>query len=414
MEFAQSKTVLRDNYVSAGLELVEEQDNRLILKYDDSLFVVTEEDIQEYADNQALRVAASTMPFECALTSPNYREQIVQPLDPIRWRHLPPLEMGFVFGSPDDDDTHVTIGAPSADFLNYFRFEPAYLKICLERMEKAPVTDDPIDIRQAFYKLPTIKVFNVGGKSVEDALEESSRIIEYCLFELAYLKNLPVGVSEEWPARRRLGGDTFVYEDDFDGTSLPMPSVDFNPDVVQFYQLGVSSRVPVLQFWSFYQVLEHYFVRTSDEGLHTQLANRLKDPRFKPSAAQLDRLVQDVVDHVDSIGEVSMLESVLKKYVDPEKLIDFIQQYEVFLDEPHYTKRRRVFGDDVEVKLDKDSVVENVARTIHAIRDTLMYSSDRFSRTARNVTFDRVSEMVKLEVPLMKFLAERVIIGTSS
>lgn len=413
MEFGQAKTVLRDNYVSAGLTLVEEHETQLILRYDDSLFVVTEEDIREYGDNQSFRVNASTIPSECAFTSPNYREQIIQPLDPIRWRHLPPLEMGFVFGSPSDDEIYVTIGAPSNDFLNYFRFEPAYLRICLERMEKAPHSDEPIDIRQGFYRLPTMKVFNIGGKNIQDALEISSKVIEYCLFELSYLKHLPVGLSEEWPAKRRLGGESFIYEEDFEGTNLPMPSVDFNPDVVQFYQLGVSSRIPVLQFWSFYQVLEYYFVRTSDEGLHTQIANRLKDPRFKPSSAQLDRLVQDVIDHMDSVDEVAMLEDVLEKYVDPEKMIDFIQQYEVFMNEPHYTKRRRVFGEDIEVKLDKDNVLEHVARTIHAIRDTLMYSSDRFSRTARHVSFEKVSEMVEPEVPLMKFLAERVIIGTA-
>jgi indole-3-glycerol phosphate synthase len=51
---------------------------------------------------------------------------------------------------------------------------------------------------------------------------------------------------------------------------------------------------------------------------------------------------------------------------------------------------------------------------IMAIRQTLVFSPDRFSRTARNITFEQLTDTVRLEIPLMKFLAERVIIGSAS
>jgi hypothetical protein len=105
---------------------------------------------------------------------------------------------------------------------------------------------------------------------------------------------------------------------------------------------------------------------------------------------------------------------VLDKYVDAEELIAFIRQYEAYLGDDMYTRRRRVFGEDVQVKLSADSVMEQVARTVMAIRQTLVFSPDRFSRTARNITFEQLTDTVRLEIPLMKFLAERVIIGSAS
>lgn len=413
MDFATAKQQLRENYVTAGLEVVEDDDKQVILRHCGKLFVITEADIRDYANTESLRIEATVAPVECGLCSATYREQVVQPLDPTRWRHLPPLEMGFVFGAPDADEPYVTIGAPSDEFLNFFRFDPTYLKICLERMERAPDVQKPLDIRQGFYRLPTVQAHNLNESNVDDAIKRAQQLIEYCFFELSYLRNLPVGFAEEWPARRRDGTDMFHYQENAADNLLPMPPAEFNPDIVGFYQLGVSSRIPVLQFWSFYQVIEYFFVRASDESLHQSLSNRLKDPRFKPSSAQLDRIIQDVADHINTIDETAMLEAVLGKYVDRTELIEFILQYEEYRDEPLYTKRRRLFGEDIEIKMDKDTVIENVARTIHAIRSTLMFSSDRFSRTARSVPFNRISETVKPEIPLMKFLAERIIIGSA-
>ena len=297
--------------------------------------------------------------------------------------------------------------------MNFFRFDPVYMEICKERLARAPITDDPIDIRQGFYKPPTIQTHNINEKTVKAALKQSNATIDFCLFELAYLKHIPVGIADEWPARRRLEDDSFRFGDDFEGHRLPMPPAEFQADILQFYQLGASSRIPVLQFWSFYQILEFFFVSASDEGLHHQLASRLKDPRFKPTATQLDRMVQDVVDHLDEVDEVQMLKSVLEKFVEEDELIAFIEQYESYLGDNLYTKRRRLFGEDVQIKLGPDAVMEQTARTIVAVRRALVFSPDRFSRTARNVTFEQLTDTVRDEIPLMKFLAERVIIGSA-
>jgi len=412
--FATAKEALKQGYTAAGLSLVEETTDGLILEYENRLFKVTTDDIQDFANCTELRGSSQQKPSECGMVAPTYREQVVQPLDPMRWRYVPALELGFRFGDPDGEDVFVTIGAATTEFVNFFRFDPTYLPICLERMSRAPSNGTPVDIRHGLYRPPTVRIHNMDEKSTKAALKSSTELINYCLFELAYLKNLPVGLADEWPARRRLEQDTFNFEDNSPDAALPMPSSDFVGDVVQFYQLGMSSRMSVLQFWAYYQVLEYFFIRVSDEDLHSALANRLRDPRFKPTSAQLDRVVQDVLDHLETVDTLTMLVNVLDKYVDEELLIQFIRAYEKHLGADHYTKRRRLFGEDVQVKLSKGTVIENVARTVLAIRHVVIYSPDRFARTSRNIGFDQLSETIKPEIPLMKFLAERVIIGSGS
>lgn len=410
MDFDEARQALRDQYAAAGFAVVEERDRQIELEYKDIPFVVTEEDINEYVDCQ---MPAEVGPEECGLVTPDYREQVVQPLDPIRWRYLPPLEMGFVFGDPQSGETYLTVGAATTAFTNFFRFDPVYMEICRERMAHAPVNGSPTDIRRGLYRPPTIRVHGLGKKTIKDALAVSGELIDYCLFELSYLKHLPVGLARQWPARRRMEDDGFKFGGEIEGNVLPLPRVEFDIDVIQFYQLGMASRLPVLQFWAFYQVLERHFVESSDEILHRKLAARLNDPRFKPSSTQLDRVVQDVLDHLGETGDVEMLRHVLEKYVSEEELIAFIREYEEYLGAEHYTRRRRLFGEDLQVRLSPGTVIDNVARTVMTIRHTLVFSADRQSRTSRNIGFDQLAELLEPEIPLMKFLAERVIIGSA-
>ena len=82
---------------------------------------------------------------------------------------------------------------------------------------------------------------------------------------------------------------------------------------MRFYLLGMSSNIPVLQFLSFYQVLEYFFVSISDEHLYQRLTKRVNDPRFSSEPKSLDRLIQDVIEHKRTTDETEMLKLVLER-----------------------------------------------------------------------------------------------------
>ena len=418
MNFDEAKTFLMDGYSRADLE-VSTEDKQLIIHYRDFEFHVLEEDISEYADMYDFLSTLAVMPTECSVCSTSYREQVVTPLDPVRVRIPLHLPSGFVFGEPSDEGIYVEISRASSYFQNYFRSDEAYLQFCLDIMRRPYMRGaergvDITDIRRYMYVPTTIRVHNMSEASVQAAVKRSSLLIEACLFELSYLKGLPLGLAEEWP-RHQPRTRPFRFGDSVPGNELPLPSVTFNSDIVRFYQRGMSTNDPVTQFLSFYQVMEYFFLTVTDEQLYAKLSRRINDPRFSTTDRNLDRIIQEVIEHRRTTDQTEMLKAVLGKFVDENELIEFIKAYEEHLGEKLYTKRKTIFGVDMaEVRLTPGHVFGNISERITTIRNAIVHSSDQYERQERYIPLTTTSErLIGRDIPLLKFLAERVIIATA-
>lgn len=417
MEFETAKARLREGYQGLGFKLVDEHERELYFARDPYQLCVRAEDIEGYAAVGDDLASYEQRPNQASIVSKTYREQLVRVLDPIRPSGFLLLgEGGFLFGTRDGGGPYVEIGPPSDTFFNRLRLSTDFVEAAIWRSRRVGGgRSDRFDFRDFSNRLPTIKVFNLSARSHQEAVDQSDQLIHAAFFELAYLKRLPLGIVEEWPAppghRRHR---SFRHDEPHAGRELPLPRSGFNRDIVRFYLLGMSSNVPVLQFLSFYQVLEYFFVSVSDERLYQQMTRRVNDPRFSTEARSLDRLIQDVVDHKRVTDETEMLKLVLEKYVDENELIEFIKAYEEHLGEPHYTKRRKRFGVDAEVKPVTGHVFGNVAKVVKTVRNALVHSSDHHERVERHVPFSEGTRLVEIEVPLLRFLAERVIISTAT
>ena len=201
MGFDEAKAALKNGYLTAGFELVDEHSEELFFKYRDLLFRITKEGITEYADSEEFRSTLEAAPVECSICSSTYREQIVQPLDLRRIRPHQLWERGFLFGDSGGDSLYVEISLASTQFVNYFLFDEAYIQLSLERMRmrrrfaKSNSDSKPLDIREQLYIPITIKVYNIPENSTDAALKYSSRVIESCLFELSYLSHITLGLK---------------------------------------------------------------------------------------------------------------------------------------------------------------------------------------------------------------------------
>jgi len=287
MDFEQAKTVLLEGY--SRLEMnVSDQGTALHVQCEGNTYVVTEEDILTYAEQYPSFAALAVAPCECGISSVNYREQIVVPIAP-----SPIAPIGIRFREPttfrqQGDNRFVEIGVVTQLFRNRLRFHEPFLEQHSARMRRPAAfmvreRDEhrQIDIVEPMPSFLTARVFNISAPTVEQAVKDTSALIEACLFELSYLKGTSVALSEEWP-QRESRGRTFRLTEAFPGNDLPLPTAFFNADIVRFYQRGVSSRDPVIQFLSFYHVLEYFFITASDDRLHATLATRLNDPAFSP------------------------------------------------------------------------------------------------------------------------------------
>lgn len=161
-------------------------------------------------------------------------------------------------------------------------------------------------------------------------------------------------------------------------------------------------------------MLEYYFLRVSDEILHTSIKGVINSPSFNSSYQCVNRLLATLKKHDNSSEEIEMLKSVLSKYVDEEELIAHITAIEKDASDRIYTdSKKRVFGEPATIRLEKGHALNNTARVVKQIRNALVHSSDRYNRQDCFLPLSESESVVIQYVPLVKFLAERVIFATA-
>lgn len=147
------------------------------------------------------------------------------------------------------------------------------------------------------------------------------------------------------------------------------------------------------------------------------MSRRINEPKFRTSSQNLDKLIQDVNSHKTENDETEMLKSVLTKYIDEDEddLIEFIKEYETLIGESLYTKKKVIFGNEINgTNLQSGHVFGTIAKHIKTVRNSLVHSSDRHERKDRFIPYSKSSmDTVKIQIPVLKFLAEKIIIATA-
>lgn len=423
MTFAESKETLKENYLKNGFILVDEHEKELYIEFNKEQYIIDEDEIEQFMNSQGMIATLNNFPCESSICSPTYREQIIRRIDANRMRASFAVGREYYFGEPIKDQLHVVINLASPCFVNFFRFNDSYLQICKDRTLTRSITSfgsvsKPGEKKRLFeylYRPRTIQVNNMEEPNIDAAIKHSNELIDSCLFGLTYVKNIPLGLVETFDTGIRPQSKRhFTFgERDF-GNKFPLPNASYRTDLIRFYQFGASSDIPILQFLAFYQILEYFFVSVSDEHLYTKLSARINDFKFRTSPNHLDRVIQDVLEHSRVTDETEMLKNVIKKYIDEDDVIKFIKNYEEHLGDSYYTKKHEIFGVSIEVKLNPGHVVGNIAKLIKTVRNALVHSSDRHERSARHIPFSKSTEIVEREVPLVRFLAEKIMTATAT
>lgn len=436
MNFDEAKKALIDGLArfgfTYGFRTQTEDVAGVYLTIAGSKYFIARDEIQSYADFQEKKPSFESLPLSCGICSTNYREHILVPTDPYPYaapwpfsQNIPIVGAVF-FGTPSKEKIYAEMSPMSNDFLNFFCLNQDFYSSFNTQFFRRHSTPPPVNVspeqvaatnfRDLYQKPTTIKIYNLSETNVQIAHKKSSKIIEDCLFQLSYLKRVALWLMEEWPHKKRFSpalSQSFQFGASFDGWNLPLAAT-FNSVAIRFYLLGITSRVPELSFLAFYQVLEYFFVLVSNERLYDKLVNQIKDPKFTLSQKQIDQLVQAVNKHKQENDETEMLKNVLTKFVDEAELIQFISSYEKHLGQNVYTKKHNVFGTDIEIPLQEKHAIGNTAKHIKETRNALVHSTDRYEGEIRHIPFTETTAQIERDIPLIKFLAERVIISSAN
>tara|TARA_B110000902_G_scaffold43251_1_gene47518 strand:+ start:250 stop:1482 length:1233 start_codon:yes stop_codon:yes gene_type:complete len=320
----------------------------------------------------------------------------------------------YVFNSDLSDN--VTLGDMSKEYqinlfrLNEFDIERAINRIkrrfgnrserAIERRPRVPHRTETF-----FLNFKTISFSTKRKIDKEKLIIQGREKSKSCLFHLAVTEN------ECWELKETVKGKGFYIpiSEETDDT-LKIPKAVYEDDLIGFYKIAKSSLFPSQAFLSYYHVLEYNFLRVSDEELFNRTKSIINAPSFNSSYNNVNKILSVLKKHERNLDETSMLKRVITKYLDEEELINFILELESKLSDKVYSKPKEdIFGERIPLKLEEGHTFGNTAKIIKHIRNSLVHSSDKYTREDCVVPFSKSESIVTKYIPIVRYLAEKVI-----
>ena len=421
IDIEQAKKKLRAIYAGYGFDERPTAEGELCFfdkTRDYPIFLVNADEIEEFAQVAEQLPSVNLGAVETCILAPNLREQWIEPMDPFRNRAFAYSDRERIirFGDFVGGHPYVEIGSPTALFRNYYRDKGEKYPFFQERLIRRIGLGRTATAGSIFRGLLTVRVCNLTEHWDEALLKTSNDMIESCLFELTYLQDRSLELKSKWPLSfsERRKERPFRPERREMGDIMPLKGMRYNENVTRFYQRAVSSDDAYTSFISFYHVLEYFFISVSDTRLYSRLERIVNDPTFSARQKQLDRIITSVSDHTRESDETEMLKGVISEFVDENDLLDLLLRHENHVGGKVYTDKTSCFGYELEkMTLKSGHIFGPVAKRVKTIRNALVHSSDRYERKERYVPGEEASRLLARELPLLRFLAEKVIIATA-
>jgi len=270
-------------------------------------------------------------------------------------------------------------------------------------------------IRKIFKPIYTVKI------SVDQMIpnEKFESLGNAYLFQIGYNLNIPIiqmKFIEEFVRPSRMRKMRRGSHRDIDP-----PRRTYIPELVAHYQMAITTNSPSFQYLSFYHILEYFFDILSKEKKIKTIRNEITKPGFSFSRPKdMEKLINIIQqDTIRRSEEVTAIEKIalkitIKTYVtDFSKILSEIQQYDPDL-VTYYQTANGPFSTSDKVDIsnpDIDILIEQLSKRIYSTRNAIVHSKES-SEKKMYVPFRDDKSLIK-EIPLIRFLAEEIIIASS-
>ncbi|MCD6142952.1 hypothetical protein [Thermococcus sp.] len=286
------------------------------------------------------------------------------------------------------------------------------------------------------YNLPpafryTLKIASSKQRKFTDFEE----IADSFLFIVSYNYNLPLIRISSFEEFQRIRGYRIKRT-----KKLVPPRRKYKSDLVYYYQMALSTTNPLLQFISYYHIIEFFFEIVYIEDIIALIKNEITRPNFiYDNEEDLRKLYKKLEDKFkiqaqQNKSEFEALKLTLMKYLDLYELKQSISQYSPELLE-YYKTEKIPFLEDKDAskyQLNFDEINENIdekvrkkfvsklAIRLYRVRNAVVHSKDSYklskgqvNKLERYVPFKHDKDLQK-ELPLIRCISEQIIIGSAT
>lgn len=269
-------------------------------------------------------------------------------------------------------------------------------------------------IRLAFFRSLTLKIKSDKKLSTS----QFSKLTHAFLFHIGYNLDAALVPQRFLEEITRTGRITRMRRSR--ANEIDPPRRTYNEDLVQHYLLAVSTDNPVIEYLSYYHVLEHFYEEVFNDEIIESIKSKITDPGFsykrKKDIGQLVNLIKkslQIRSETITFSESEALRLCLSKYVSLHDLRQKLNEYDDAL-LGYYKNTKVEFSAGVEVDIesgDVEAVIKSLTKRIYSTRNALVHSKE--GDKAKYTPFKDDRMLVK-EVPLMRFISEMVILSESS
>jgi hypothetical protein len=223
------------------------------------------------------------------------------------------------------------------------------------------------------------------------------------------LSHISLKLASEWEP----SGEKIIFSQDGikPPKNLELPKGLVSRELVNFYTRAINGTVSEYQFLGFYHCLEYFFLAVSDSVLYQRVKTHLLSPSFSVTDQCIDKIVFEIQKHRSEENEVIMLRQVLQQYISNQELERFISAFEKVREKKVYTDNREILGKHFHIDPTSKNVFDILSQRIKHIRNEIVHSEDRRQRSKQR--WIELDSIAADELPLMRFLAQQVIIATS-
>ena len=413
MDFAEIIKQFKETLLKNKFKIIRENKNSIVvynkLSYCDEPIKFEQKDIEEFSKFLEKKDEYNNF-GEYGFCNTNFCEHKVthigsrmRPMFPMHRR----LRDEMIFGKKQKSKPYIVIGPCSKEFIFYFLINETRDEM-FYREFRSRSFDGKLsyfsDILSNFF---TIQVYNINENNTHSSSKVANQLINSALFELSLIKDTHLKLEE--PRTR----DLFRFRREIINKELDVPKIKYDNDIIKHYSMGLEGSHPVLSFLSFYQVIEGYFIKASNSELIKDTQKYLLDPRFNvKQESTILELIDDIQKFKLENSELNQLKIVLNNYIDKNKTIEFINKFETKKGEKYFSGKKTIFGENLKLILENDNLVSSLAKRIYTIRCAIVHSKMGHNNV-KYIPSSKNDKILLLETPLMRFLAEEIIINSS-